>query len=126
MSGTLTFPIDDTLKSIVEHAAATDPGPFYGEKIERSVFLVKDRGAYLMSGGQPRQMREDGKGCVVSYAEGHNPDTGDYDYDRTRDICGGDDFGEPLDPQFFRSAITLGATEIRITFEGEKLVMESK
>ena len=41
----LTFNVDDRLKQIVAHAAENDPSPFYGEQIERSLFLVKDEGA---------------------------------------------------------------------------------
>lgn len=126
MAGTLIFTIDDEFKSMVEHAAANDPGPFYGTKIDRSMFLVKDRGAYLMSGGQPRQMREDGKGCVVQYAHEHNPETGSYDYDFTRQVCGGDDFVEPLGLKFFQDAIADGRTKIHIKLTANQIAMEAK
>jgi hypothetical protein len=133
MGGTLTFPINDDLKAIVEHAAANDPGPFYGEAIDRSVFLVKDHGTYLMSGGKPGlndPSFNEGKGPkqLVVYANEINPNRMQFDdwYDRQRDICGGDDFVEPLDLQFFRSAITLGATEIVIHLSGDRIKMETR
>lgn len=113
----LTFPIDDRLKQIVAHAAAHEPAPYYGRKIGRSLYFVKDQGAYLMSAGSPGLIDPDGKTStsqLVQYAKGHNPNLPDYDYDHTRSVCGGDDFGEPIEVEFFENAIARGATTITI------------
>jgi len=131
MAGTLVFKVTDDLKRIVEHAAANDPGPYYGTKIARSVFLVKDRGAYLMSAGQPGLLRypdatDHTKNFqVVEYAEGFNADEG-YDYDELRAVCGGDDLAEPLDVDFFARNITAGAKEFRIKLTPTSVSMDAK
>lgn len=125
--GKLTFQVTDALKQIVDHAAANDPGPFYGETIERCVFLVKDEGAYLMSGGKPGLIHPE-KGAprqLVVYADGHNPDTGDYDWDFTRSICGGDDFVEPLDLPFIQRAIARGAKTITVSLTDDAIALEA-
>jgi hypothetical protein len=132
MPGTLTFPIDDTLKAIVEHAAANDAGTFYGETIERSVFLVKDQGTYLMSGGKPGQPDPshsgEGTKLLVLYANEINPTTMEFDdwYDRQHSICGGDDFVEHFSPKFFQDAIARGATKLTIKLSDDSIEMEAK
>lgn len=113
----LTFQLDDRLKQIIDHAAAHDPGEYFGSTIERSLFVVKDQGAYLMSAGQPGLLDPDGKTAtsqLVQYAKGHNPNTPQYSWDYTRSICGGDDFGEPIGVDFFINAVKDGATVIKI------------
>lgn len=130
MGGTLVFKVTEDLKRIVEHAANNDPGLYYGMKIERSVFLVKDRGCYLMSAGQPGLLRTNldahrgakGDSMVVQYAEGFHGDS--YDYDELRAVCGGDDFGEPLDIDFFQRVIAKGETEIHITLTADTIDMK--
>lgn len=124
MGGTLIFKVTDDLKRIVEHAANNDPGLYYGMKIERSVFLVKDRGCYLMSAGQPGLLREDNGGAkgdkmVVQYAEGFHADS--YDYDELRAVCGGDDFGEPLDVAAFQRAVAMGVPQIKVKLTAETI-----
>lgn len=129
MGGTLVFPINDDLKRIVEHAEQNDPALFYGETIERSVFWVKDHGTYLMSGGNPGLLKDPAAGNsrqLVVYAEGHNPDTGDYDYDFTRQVCGGDDFGEPIGVAWFRKMIDAGCTQIIFKVDGAQFELEAR
>lgn len=125
MAGTLTFKVTDDLKRIIEHANANDPGPYYGETIGRSVFLVKDRGCYLMSAGQPGLLRNPDATDVtksfqvVEYAEGFHGDS--YDYDELRAVCGGDDFGEPLGAQWFADMIARGATGFTVKLDGDSI-----
>jgi len=58
------------------------------EKAE--IFLVKDDGIYLMSGGESRP-------ATVAYARGFNPKTdGEEVWQNCADAVGGDDFGEPV------------------------------
>lgn len=125
----LTFPIDDRLKQIVAHAAAHDPAPYYGRKIDRSLYFVKDQGAYLMSAGSPGLIDPDGKlptSQLVQYAIGHDPNTPEYDYDHTRFVCGGDDFGEPLEVEFFEQAIAQGATKLEIRLSDNELALSAE
>lgn len=113
----LTFAIDDRLKQIVAHAAAHDAAPYFGRKIGRSLYFVKDQGAYLMSAGSPGLIDPDGKTStsqLVQYAKAHNPNLPDCDYEHTRSVCGGDDFGEPIEVEFFEKAIATGASTIII------------
>lgn len=128
--GTLVFPINDDLKRIVEHAEAHAPGPYYGETLEgHHLFLVKDRGCYLMSAGQPGlkvdPTNDKNPHQVVVYADGHNPDKPDYDYDHTRSVCGGDDFGEPYGVEFFRKAIDGGASKIIVELTSTKIALKA-
>lgn len=127
--GRLVFKIDETLRSIVEHAASHAPGTCYGEPIERhSVFLVKDRGVYLMSAAAESQ--KTGKQApedvvVVKYAEHHDPKQGEtWDLDRL--VCGGDDFAEPIDVKAFKAAIDEGAQEILIDLTATSLSVKSR
>lgn len=95
--GTLIFRVDETLKSIIAHSRANpDNQSVYGEAVEPSLMLVKDQGAYLMAPTDPRQMRDDGEGCVVAYAEGCNPAVDEDFYENARALCGGDDFCEAI------------------------------
>ena len=63
-----------------------------------ALLFVHDQGVYLMSNGEPRLHTEDGKSNHVIYAEGCNPDIGEFDdwYGMSRELVGGDDFVEIL------------------------------
>lgn len=132
MAGTLIFKVTEDLKRIIKHANENDPGLYYGTKIGRSVYLVKDRGCYLMSAGQPGLLRtpgEKGHGAkgdavVVQYAEGFHGDI--YDYNELHAVCGGDDFGEPLDADTFSEIVNKGATEIHIHLTETKITISHK
>jgi len=127
---TLIFPINDDLKNIVAHAAAHDPDLFYGEPIPRSLFLVKDDGAYLMSAGVPmlpNPAHSSGSSRnLVSYAIGHDPILPSYSYDLTRAICGGDDFVEPIDVNLFEKSIANSATHIIIDFADDTITITAE
>ena len=153
MSGTLTFPIDDTLKAIVEHARnAPERKPNFAElydpdcrkdgkepaddvfpseddidpsKIPFGLWLVKDQGVYLMSPGRPGLDREDGKGNLVSYAlEAHPADEGCWD--AARAIMGGDDCVEKLDLEFFEKAIAANHSAILVIVTPTDLSLRSR
>ena len=67
-----------------------------------ALLFVHDQGVYLMSNGIPRFRPEnpaqDVNSCHVAYAEGCNPNIGEFDdwYGTSRELVGGDDFVEIL------------------------------
>ena len=126
---TLTFKLDDRLRQVIDHAAAHDPVPHYGQAIGRSLYFVKDQGAYLMSAGVPGLLDPSAPAFatrqLVQYAEGHDPDSAAYDYDHTRLVCGGDDFAEPLDVEFFVKASASGAKTITIRLTDDQISLEA-
>jgi hypothetical protein len=63
-----------------------------------ALLFVHDQGVYLMSNGIPHLLSEDGNSHQVIYAEGCNPNVGEFDdwYLTSRDLVGGDDFVEIL------------------------------
>ncbi|MHB1952514.1 MAG: DUF3085 domain-containing protein [Thermoplasmataceae archaeon] len=67
-------------------------------KVPPALWLVKDRGVYLMSNGDPGLMRDTKTGShEVVYAEGCDPDRCPNDwYDNSLDIMGGDDCSETI------------------------------
>lgn len=70
------------------------------------LLFVHDQGVYLMSNGRPRDTGGMREGSYVVYAEGCDPNIGDFDdwYGLSRDLVGGDDFVEVLpftNPQEF-------------------------
>lgn len=126
MSGSITFYINDTLKSIIGHSAAADKhsAPYGLGEPEPGLFLVKDSGIYLMSNADPGQRREDDKGMVVAYAEGYDPDKDEDVWEKARSVAGGDDFGEMLPLKFFQDAVANGAKILTVTFDGEQIALE--
>jgi hypothetical protein len=121
----LNFTIDDTLKSIVAHAAANPKHELYGEPIEPSLWFVKDNGAYLMSPASPRQLREDGDGCVVAYAKGCDPNKDEDFYENARMYCGGDDFVEAIPLARLQPAIAAGATRLTVSLGADFITVET-
>ncbi len=128
--GTLIFPIDDTLRSIVAHTQANpEMGSYYGTEIPPSLYLVKDHGAYLMSASKEPQLltpKMDDFRRVVAYAIGHDPNKDTYDWDFTRGVCGGDDFGEPIPVDWFVKVIGSGCTEIHIRLDGDQIGLSGR
>ena len=63
------------------------------------VILVKDHGVYFMS--ERGERRPDGHRKRIAYALGCNPYVDDFDawWPLANAECGGDDFGECLDPR---------------------------
>lgn len=152
MAGTLTFPVTDDLKAIVDHARTAptrrpnyvelfDPAirkdgkePAEGEwpeqddvdpeRIPHGLWLVYDRGVYLMSPGDPMLPSHDGKGSLVAYAVECDPKNEDW-WDAKRSIVGGDDGVDKLDLGFFEAAIARGAKEIRVVVTETQLKLEA-
>ena len=142
MAGNLTFLVDDTLRAIVEHARNSPTrSPNYAElydpacrkdgkepaedvfpthedvdpaKIPYGLWLVKDRGVYLMSPGNPRLQDPNGHGSLVAYALEANPASDDC-WDMARAIMGGDDCVEKIDLAFIEKAIKDGLSRIIVT-----------
>lgn len=120
MAGTLTFPIDDRFKSIVEHARqAKEHRPTYGqENPQPALWLVKDQGVYLMSNGAPMQQNPnvENKKAIVCYAKECDPTAKEFDdwYDASRRIMGGDDGCDALELETFEKAIAQGVKAIKI------------
>jgi hypothetical protein len=63
-----------------------------------ALLFVHDQGVYLMSNGIPQLRTEDDKSNHVIYAEGCDPNIGEFDdwYGMSRELVGGDDFVEIL------------------------------
>lgn len=62
------------------------------------LFFVHDSGVYLMSNGNPGDVLKEDVGVYVAYADGCNPNIGEFDdwYNASRELVGGDDFAEIL------------------------------
>jgi DUF3085 family protein len=111
------------VKRVVEHslAAPKQGRTFTGPVSEPSILLVHDEGVYLMSNGEPRDI-ESGTRSYVAHALGCNPLTDDDWYDTSRQLVGGDDFGECLPwAAEIKAQIDAGAQEIIISVSTESL-----
>lgn len=107
-SHVFTFDINDALRRIVDHAKKADRYQMTfseresGETPKPGIYLVKDRGAYLMSAGVPGDIIDSKKNShFVHYARGHHPDKDPFD----SWYVGGDDFGEKIGIDIFDNAI---------------------
>lgn len=111
MAGTLTWAITPAFTALVDHA----------EKNSQHIMLVKDHGVYLASPGSSA------KDTKVVYAKGFNPEVDEFDdwYDRAHDICGGDDFVEHLNLDFFRKIIKGGAKTFKVKLTARKMSLEA-
>jgi hypothetical protein len=97
--GKCVFQTSDLLR-LARHARAAEQHEMgFGEGPSMpGLLFVHDQGVYLMSNGIPRDTEGVASGSHVVYAEGCNPNVGDFDdwYDTSRDLVGGDDFVEVL------------------------------
>lgn len=118
----LTFKMNTTLKSIINHARnSKEFAPCYGAKPEPGLFFVHDSGIYLMSAGTLGLLVEEGKpNHVVAYANGCNPDAPDS-WEHCRELVGGDDFGELLPLSWFANALERGASSITLHFSKKQI-----
>lgn len=95
---------------------------------EPGLFLVGDRGVYLMSAGQPILSDGSPHGSVVAYADGIDPDVDDDWYEAKRRTFGGDDGADKLPLSFFEAWIKAGSRSpqdwltIRLTADAIELV----
>jgi hypothetical protein len=95
----------DELKRVIDHTLSSSPhaaeliGYDDGRPIttpgKPGVILVHDHGVYLMSNGEPHDLVKDETSYVV-YAEGCDPKHDAEWWETSRDLVGGDDFGETL------------------------------
>lgn len=91
------------------------PGP--------ALFLVHDDGVYLMSNGEPVDLRnKDELSAYVAYAENCNPDKDPDCWENSRDLVGGDDFAETLaiDASWLEKCDT--HDELRITIDPDTMI----
>lgn len=96
------------VRRVAEHARTNAP---------HTILLVKDWGAYLMSGGEPRDIVDMGakKWSFCAYAEGTNPEKfPDTYYDTQQALCGGDDFSEQLDSQWIDALLFAAKAPARV------------
>lgn len=127
MAGTLTFPIDDRFKSMVEHARqAKEHRPTYGETNPKpALWLVKDTGVYLMSNGAPMQQdpNVEKPKAIVCYAKEANAETMEFEevWEASRSIMGGDDGCDALELATFEKAIEQGVKSIKIKVTAKAL-----
>lgn len=87
------------LKRCVEHALNSPSWNMgYSEhKPQPGLYLVHDDGVYLMSNGEPGDVRKDGElSLYVAYAEGCNPETDADCWENSRALVGGSDFAETI------------------------------
>jgi hypothetical protein len=121
MATKLKFAAADMRRIVTHSINAKDQSPiaYTTEPVKApAIILVHDQGIYVMSNGNPGDIREEGKpGQFVAYAEGFDPEKNDDWWDAARDAVGGDDFAETLDwANPILKMLDDGATKIVITF----------
>lgn len=93
----------------------------YKDADEPSVILVHDRGVYLMSNGEPRDIVS-GETSYVAYAKGCDPDKDEDWHENADSLVGGDDFCETLDfAVAMKNAIDGGAKQIIINLTSRNI-----
>ena len=115
---TLNFKSNKTLKSLARKTLFSKEFKIaYRDQttIEKSFWLVKDDGIYVMNCYVKNGKRE--KVNQVIYASGFNPKTNDDVWEDSRDAVGGDDFAEniPLDYSQLNRLRDGGNLTIKIT-----------
>jgi hypothetical protein len=127
----LIFQADD-VRRVVDHTlAAKKQGPVCYTKTpvkQAAVLLVHDQGVYLMSNGEPRDLPDPkSASSFVAYARGCDPKKNEEWWDTSRDLVGGDDFGETLEwAAEIRRMLDAGATEIVIDVTPKDLKLSAK
>lgn len=132
--GRLIFDVAD-VRRVVEHTLAAPEQsviadwskaterngwtPAYVKPEEPNVVLVHDKGVYLMSNGQPRDLVDE-ESAFCAYAKRCDP-TKDTDWwEAARELVGGDDFGEYFPwANEMKKMLDNGAIQIAINF-GQK------
>lgn len=111
MAGTLTFRNDKAFKAVVHNAVSR----------KTNVVLAKDRGVYLCS------FTDEGEPNKVAYAEGLDPNIVDFDewWDKAREICGGDDFAEPVDLPFLQRVADSSKSKLTIKLTSKSITMKA-
>lgn len=101
-------------------------------KLPKGLLLVKDHGAYVMSGGNPPLLKTgEGKVHEVVYANGCDPKADPEWYDDVKAICGGDDFVMRLELQDLDNLLAnfahnngRTATRFQVAFADEQVILE--
>jgi hypothetical protein len=137
----LIFQADD-VRRVIEHTLAAkeqSPLPYSANEEtpdgipvkEPAVLLVHDDGVYLMSNGKPRDIDERHAGpsekSYVAYARGCDPKKNEEWWDTSRDLVGGDDFGECLEwAREMKRMLDAGATQFVIDVTEQNLSLSAK
>ena len=122
---TLNFKSNKTLKSLARKTLFSKEFKIaYRDQttIEKSFWLVKDDGIYVMNCYVKNGKRE--KVNQVIYASGFNPKTNDDVWEDSRDAVGGDDFAEniPLDYSQLNRLRNGGNLTIKVTEESLEVI----
>jgi len=122
---TLTFNSNKTLKSLArETLFSLEFKTAYQDKTtkERSFWLVKDDGIYVMNCYVKDGEREKVKHVV--HASGFNPKTNENVWEDSRDAVGGDDFAEniPLDNSQLNRLRDGGNLTVKVTKESLEVI----
>tara|TARA_R110000744_G_scaffold87784_1_gene171274 strand:+ start:1043 stop:1420 length:378 start_codon:yes stop_codon:yes gene_type:complete len=122
---TLNFKSNKTLKSLARKTLFSKEFKIaYRDQttIEKSFWLVKDDGIYVMNCYVKNGKRE--KVNQVIYASGFNPKTNDDVWEDSRDAVGGDDFAEniPLDYSQLNRLRNGGNLTIKVTEESLEII----
>tara|TARA_R100001369_G_C3280119_1_gene161799 strand:+ start:494 stop:871 length:378 start_codon:yes stop_codon:yes gene_type:complete len=122
---TLNFKSNKTLKSLARKTLFSKEFKIaYRDQttIEKSFWLVKDDGIYVMNCYVKNGKRE--KVNQVIYASGFNPKTNDDVWEDSRDAVGGDDFAEniPLDYSQLNRLRDGGNLTIKITEKSLEII----
>lgn len=123
-SSTLVFKTKE-LRRCVEHALNAPAHHMGRADVPRgpALFLVHDDGVYLMSNGEPVDLRnKDELGAYVAYAEHCNPDKDSDCWENSRELVGGDDFAETIaiDANWLKKCDT--HDELRITIDADTMI----
>jgi len=122
---TLRFRTADLLPLIAHALAAKEHDPAFGDPKPAgpALWLVHERGVYLMSNGMPRLLDDNGR-SRVAYAEGCDPDRDPEWWETSEALVGGDDFAEVLDENWLRhirAAHAQGVESLAIGVTGDAL-----
>tara|TARA_R110002167_G_scaffold191735_2_gene394108 strand:+ start:423 stop:815 length:393 start_codon:yes stop_codon:yes gene_type:complete len=127
---TLNFKSNKTLKSLARKTLFSKEFKIaYRDQttIEKSFWLVKDDGIYVMNCYVKKWFNFNGKREKVNqviYASGFNPKTNDDVWEDSRDAVGGDDFAEniPLDYSQLNRLRNGGNLTIKVTEESLEII----
>ena len=126
-----TFLFTADLKAIMKWTWDHSPWrkPYHEETTDTPLlWIVKDEGLYLMSGSVEKPTKDGSRGTLVEYAVGMNPKLQDRGlvWDRCRDICGGDDFGEAIELKTISDILKTGHGSFRVGFTDTEMMVATK
>lgn len=122
------FKIEDVRARLAHSKSAKEWSKLYGidGTDQPGLWLVKDRGVYIMSNANPKELVNpgdpDNSRCVVSYAEGHDPKK-DEDW-----WVGGDDYVEIFSAEDLEPELTENVTHVifEVSDSTIKIVLEER